>query len=73
MEKVDEKHIILTYEPMKEQDAFNVAHIWQILILELVEYFYPKLGDVTVKKYSKQVDKSASYYIEKHIVVIGFS
>ena len=56
--KVDGKHIILTHEPMGEQNAFHMMHIPPFLRLE---YFYLKLRE---SNYSKQAVMSASDYIE---------
>ena len=61
-QKVDEKHINLTFEPKLEKNDFHVTHIPLILKLEPTEYFYPKLNDATLYNYSKQAIMRTSDY-----------
>ena len=59
------KRTILTYEPMREQDAYHMTHVPQIFKLKTMEYFYSKLNDAPVWNISKQAAISASPYAER--------
>ena len=43
-QKINRKHIILTYEPMRKQNAFYVTHILPILRLEPTENVYTTIS-----------------------------
>ena len=52
-QKFNKRHIILTYELLREQNASHMTHIPPILRLLPMEYFFPKYSDATVYNYSK--------------------
>ena len=61
-QRVDGKYIILPYEPMREDNAFYMIHILLILRLEPMEYFYTKLSDAIVYRFTKQASMCVSDY-----------
>ena len=64
-QKVDGKHIILTYESMRKQKVYSITQIPPILRLKAIEIFHTKLCDPTVYyKFPNQAIASASDYIE---------